>query len=237
MEKQTIKINESQLRKMVSESVKKVLKEVDFSAIPRGDFNERNKWWKTQADTDFPNHGVKDSKDWYKTYNNLSSKQKDDELNAEKAAKMQALKDKEALKQRKKNNLFKALNWALEGTEEGIDGYEEYLRWWPIVYNAGNGKLKKCKMEVSDLTTDGYGGIIEMMGRKYSAGLHDCEIYIDRLTGKIGVDLDSITGEDIHTNEPLPEGIIDIEQTKEAIRRAFTKKVKENLNYLNNMPV
>lgn len=68
-----VRLTESDLHRIVKESVNKVLNEIDYSSIPLGDFIERNKWWKTQLDNDFPNHGVRDSKNWQYEYDKLSS--------------------------------------------------------------------------------------------------------------------------------------------------------------------
>lgn len=73
--KQRVKLTESTLRNIVKESVKRVLNEIDYSQIPLGDFTERNKWWKTQTDNDFPNHGIKNSRDWQSEYDNLRHQQ------------------------------------------------------------------------------------------------------------------------------------------------------------------
>ena len=96
--KKIIRLTESDIRKMVNETVKKVLNEIDYSSMPTGDFYERNKWFKQQADTDFPGHGIKDSDDWQQTYASLANKKaKQDKLDA----KMRAKEKRDALRKKK----------------------------------------------------------------------------------------------------------------------------------------
>ena len=137
-------------------------------------------------------------------------------------------KEKEAFKQKKAGSLRKAFNWALEGDENEIPGYEEYLREWPVIF-LGKGGRQVGKIEVSDITEGGYGGILEFNGHEYSVDLNGCGVYLDPFDKKICVELEGITGQDINTDEEFPSDMVDIERTKEAIRRAFNKKVKENI--------
>lgn len=69
--KQRIRLTESDLHRIVKESVKRMLNEIDYSQIPMGDYTERNKWWKSQIDNDFPNHGLTNNRDWQSAYNTL----------------------------------------------------------------------------------------------------------------------------------------------------------------------
>ena len=75
--KKIIKIKESELRRMISESVRRMVNEINYLDMPLGDFNERNKWFKAQADADFPEHGIKDSPNWQDTYDSLVKKKKE----------------------------------------------------------------------------------------------------------------------------------------------------------------
>ena len=76
MNKKPIMLTEQDLHKIVKESVKKILNEIDFSKVPVGDYYERNKWFKQQVDNDYPNHGIESSQtnpiNWQEEYQKLT---------------------------------------------------------------------------------------------------------------------------------------------------------------------
>ena len=79
MNKKLIKLTESDLHKIVKESVDKILNEIDYSQIPVGDYYERNKWFKQQVDNDYPNHGIEPSQtnpiNWQEEYQKLTDEE------------------------------------------------------------------------------------------------------------------------------------------------------------------
>lgn len=96
-------LTESEVKELVKEAAMQIINEIDYSQIPMGDFYERNKWFKQQTDTDFPNHGVKDSDNWQNTYSDLASKKAEqDKIEAKaKAKESSALRRKEDAKRRR----------------------------------------------------------------------------------------------------------------------------------------
>jgi len=98
-----VKLTESELKQVIKEAAMQIINEIDYSQIPMGDFYERNKWFKQQTDTDFPNHGVKDSDNWQNTYSDLASKKAEqDKIEAKtKAKESSALRRKEDAKRRR----------------------------------------------------------------------------------------------------------------------------------------
>lgn len=98
-----IKLTEQELTQVIKEAAMQIINEIDYSQIPMGDFYERNKWFKQQTDTDFPNHGVKDSNNWQNTYSDLASKKAEqDKIEAKnKAKESSALRRKEDAKRRR----------------------------------------------------------------------------------------------------------------------------------------
>lgn len=127
MNKKLIRITESDFHKIVKETVNKVLNEIDYSSIPMGDFTERNKWWKTQVDNDFPNHGIKDSQDWQSEYYKLERpnfEKEQNRLRKEKARKTSAdrrarnkeweIKNTEYIKEYVANDLMPRLKGVLK---------------------------------------------------------------------------------------------------------------------------
>lgn len=228
MGRRVVQLSESKLKKMISESVKNILREFD-EPFPYDykDARERDAYFQRAVKADFPQNATyKTGKSWEDTYNALRNKQAEDEKVKQKA-------EKDAFKQKKAGSLNKAFRWALEGDENDIPGYNEYLSMWPVVFRTKSGRSKVGEVEVSDLTEGGYGGILDINGHKYSVDMH-CDVYLDPFSKKIGVDLEDITGKDVDSGEEFPSGAVDIERTREAIRRAFVKKVKENIQYILN---
>ena len=210
---------------MIAESVRNVLREYD-EPFPYDykDAREREAYFQKAVQHDFPSEGrFKTARTWEDMYYTLLDKKQ----TAEKERKQKRFQDKKS-----GFVLKKAFSWALEGDENRIPGYEEYLSSWPIVLKTKQGGQNICQMHVSDLTTNGYGGILEVDGEQYSAELVGCEVYLDPFSKKIGVELENVTGEDIQTNEPFPSEIVDIRRTKAAIKRAFVDKVRENIKYI-----
>ena len=138
MAKKLIRLTESDLRNVVRESVNRILREADFSTFPyKGDFNERNKWWKSQMDNDFPNHGIDSSDDFQREYNTLqANKANQDKLDAKKAkedARLAARAEKEVAKNERmaakaeKRSLFeKAVEYTLYG-DESLLSNDQYM--------------------------------------------------------------------------------------------------------------
>ena len=130
--KRKIRLSESTLKRMIAESVKRAINEINYNEMPLGDFAERNNWWKTQVDADFPSHNVKSSKDWQGTYDELSrdkaSKEKEqakqekikarEEAKKKRETEMLARKKERASQKREKREIFeKAVWYTLEGDE------------------------------------------------------------------------------------------------------------------------
>lgn len=237
MDKKIIRLTESDLHKIVKESVQNILKEIDYSKMPLGDFNQRNDWFRQQVDTDFPNHGVKDSNDWQSTYNTLAQDKIANDKAAAKQAKIQSKLDAAHEKSRalmEKTRLYiKALSWAIGGTDEGFEGYDEILQDWPIIINAGLGKQKRIKADISNIDKDGYSGIIILGGVEYYIALHGCEIWIDDRC-HVNVSLNKITAEAVEGGQEIRSSKFDVERTRRALISAFTKKVRENIAYMNS---
>ena len=70
--KNTIRLTESELKKVITESVKNILSEAaDFSTYPFGAHDSAvNDWWKQQVNNDFPDY-QDTSSDWHDTYTTL----------------------------------------------------------------------------------------------------------------------------------------------------------------------
>lgn len=232
--RKVVRLTEMELRHMISESVKRALNEIDYSTMPLGDYNERNAWWKTQADADFPEHGVKDSRNWQETYNMLAQKKKEQD-------KIQKKKDKENAKLQKmqqkfdklrdKINLYeKALSWAIEGNEQELSGYDEMLNYFPIVVKIGPNEQKKVRAKIDSLTNNGYAGMMKFNGQQYYVTLNNCDIWIND-DCKVDVRLDNIKAES-DSGEKLDIYSFDVIATMQAMKVAFTKKVKENVRYM-----
>ena len=70
--KNTIRLTESELKRIISESVKNILSEAaDFSTYPFGAHDSAvNDWWKQQVNNDFPDY-QDTSSDWHDTYTTL----------------------------------------------------------------------------------------------------------------------------------------------------------------------
>lgn len=116
----------NKLDEMVKKTVKNVLKEIDYSKMPLGDFYERNKWFKQQTDNDFPNHGIKQSDNWQGEYANLvKNKEKQDKISAKlKAKEENALRRKE---NQKKNREIKNKRYKITKKKYGDGLLEAYL--------------------------------------------------------------------------------------------------------------
>ena len=113
---------QSTLNKAIKESVKMVLKEADFTQIPyNADYVTRNNWWKQQLDSDFPNHGVKNSNDYESEYNRLNIEKSEQEKAKAKREREQARAEKQkaiqAQKQQKRELFEKAVGYTLHGDE------------------------------------------------------------------------------------------------------------------------
>lgn len=227
-------LRESKFRRIIAESVRKTLNEINYMDMPLGDFNERNKWFKQQADTDFPEHGIKDSPNWQDTYNSLVQKKKETDKKQKKLdkqnAKMQAFQQK-MNKMRDKYNLYsKALSWAVNGTDDGFDGYNEMLDFFPIVIKMGLGKQKKVRAKIDSLTNNGFSGIMKFNGQQYYVTLNNCDIWMDD-NCKVQVKLDNIKAEN-DNGDVINTHNFDVIATMEAMKTAFTKKVRENVKYM-----
>ena len=163
MSKNRIRLTESDLHRIVKESVNKVLNEMDYSSIPLGDFIERNKWWKTQLDNDFPNHNVKDSKNWQYEYDRLFS----DKLRQDKRLEKQNVKMRKIEAERLRD---------IEENKDIIDSLESCLKSY---YNDGNRSenlLRSLKNLEDDLLflTQNYKWFDDLDARYYKA-LDDLE--------------------------------------------------------------
>lgn len=230
--KNTIKINESQLKALVMESARKVLNELNLMDMPLGDFYTQNAWWKEQVDNDFPNHGIANSRDWKETYFQLSSA-KDEREKTKKKIDLQKRKEAKAARQEwlgKFRGFFqKALDWAIEGADENLPDYDEYLHTWPVVINVEGARRKIGKVKVDAITTNGYGGLLETKLGNYDIEFVGCQIYL-KDDNTVGVELENVVCND--KDETCP--IFDVEATKEMLRKVFTTKMRENASYLAN---
>jgi hypothetical protein len=229
--KKIIRLKESELRRMISESVRRMVNEINYLDMPLGDFNERNKWFKAQADADFPEHGIKDSPNWQDTYDSLVKKKKEmdkkQKITDKQNAKKQAIQQKMD-KMREKYNLYsKALDWAVNGTDEGFEDYDEMLNFFPIVIKLGLGKEKKVKAKIDSVINNGYSGVMKFNGKKYYITLNNCNIWMDD-NCKVQVKLDNIKVK----NDGINMHNFDIISTIEAMKAAFNRKVKQNVKYM-----
>lgn len=94
--KKTIRLNNQGLKNIIRESLRRYLTEVDWSTYPTStDYREKDAWWKTQVDSDFPGHKVDQSRDWKVTYSDLA-------LDKKKRDKEQAKIDREKARAEKK---------------------------------------------------------------------------------------------------------------------------------------
>ena len=166
MANKLIRLTESDLHRIVEESVNKVLNEIDYSSMPTGDFTERNNWWKTQVDNDFPNHGIENSKDWQQQYDRLEADKKNqDKLNAKKEkenARIAKQAEKKAAKmarsqaRREKHSLYeKAVGYTLYGddfltsydrmrnlTDDEWNDWSDGLEFLPVCLRRQNAEIK-----------------------------------------------------------------------------------------------
>lgn len=94
--KRTIKLTENDLHRLIKESIRQYITEVDWSTYPSStDFRDKDAWWKSQVDADFPGHKVDQSRDWKVTYSDLA-------LDKKKRDKEQARIDKQKARAEKK---------------------------------------------------------------------------------------------------------------------------------------
>lgn len=94
--KKTIRLNNQGLKNIIRESLRRYLTEVDWSTYPTStDYRDKDAWWKTQVDSDFPGHKVDQSSDWKVTYSDLA-------LDKKKRDKEQAKIDRQNAREAKK---------------------------------------------------------------------------------------------------------------------------------------
>lgn len=152
--KQTIRLNESQfnnlVKKIVKESVNKILNEVDYSTMPKGDWYERNEWWKQQLDKDFPEHDIEKSRDWRQDYSKLEQdKIEQDKITAK-------AKKKEESERKKQENALKRKERAKAQKEYNANRYKKTR----VKYE--NGRLEAIldkelgKVEFALIDSEGY---------------------------------------------------------------------------------
>lgn len=135
MKRNSIRLTESQLKKIVTESAIRILNEVDTSQMPIGDFYTKNNWWKEQVDRDFPNHGKTGVTDWRMAYYNLEQEKKDLDKRRAKAEKMKAKQEREQKKKDAVGFYRIAAYYTLDGEDSLVPkdklGGEEYANETP----------------------------------------------------------------------------------------------------------
>lgn len=130
--KKTIRLSESSLHKIISESVRGLLNEVDWSTYPSSvDFRDKDAWWKTQVDNDFPGHKVDQSNSWKETYSDLSLQKKKDDREAARQAKIDARNqrktEREAEKQEKQAKRLKDRQLFLKTVDYVMTGEDNLM--------------------------------------------------------------------------------------------------------------
>lgn len=148
--KHTIKLNEGQLRKMIAESVKKVLREYD-EPFPYDykDAREREDYYQRAVQHDFPDEGrFKTGRSWEDMYYDLTDKknqadkerQKQDKQKARDERKQaMAQKKADALERKKRTNRTwaKAVREALTGSDSMNDDYDGIMD-LPLILKDGS---------------------------------------------------------------------------------------------------
>ena len=130
--KKTIRLTESRLHKIISESVRGLLNEVDWSTYPSSvDFRDKDAWWKTQVDKDFPGHKVDQSNSWKETYSDLSLQKKKDDREAARQAKIDARNqrksEREAAKQERQAKRLKDRQLFLKTVDYVMTGEDNLM--------------------------------------------------------------------------------------------------------------
>ena len=101
--KKNIRLSQSGFRNLVRESVSRMLTEVDWNTYPDSiDYRDKDAWWKTQVDNDFPGHKIEQSNDWKTTYSDLNIQKKKDEKEAAKQARIDARNKRKEERERAK---------------------------------------------------------------------------------------------------------------------------------------
>ena len=151
--KHTIRLNEGQLRKMIAESVKKVLREYD-EPFPYDykDAREREDYYQRAVQHDFPDEGrFKTGRSWEDMYYDLADKKNQADREKQKLDKQKARDEKKrAMTQKKagtaerKNKInymwAKAVKEALTGTDNPEDNYDGIMD-LPVVFKDGSEAL------------------------------------------------------------------------------------------------
>ena len=176
MAKNKIIITENKLKQIVAESVKKVISELDLKTFPKGDYRERNEWWKTQTNNDFPNFKG-DSKDWQSTYNSLDSEKKAKEAEVSKMVKKEWCS-------------LKNIDEVLTGDDVAYDGIMElplYTNDFELVIFHIDSFTKPLGKNNNFIgITVGYGGFIKETGEQ-------CEITLKVKVSKTNIKVKIIT--------------------------------------------
>lgn len=146
---QKIRLTETQLKKLISESVRKVIKEFD-EPFPYDykDAREREDYFQRATQHDFPDTRFKMGRTWEDTYYSLRDKKAADDKERQKADKLKARDEKKKAAAQKKSDIerirmqrnrvwAKAVQEALVGSDDANEDYDGLMD-FPLILKDGS---------------------------------------------------------------------------------------------------